>query len=389
MKQFFTLSLLVAGTGVATAQITITPAQYPATAATIERHQLADVSGVQTPQTGANRTWDYRNLVAQGSIITNSYAAVGGTSPFPGTIRTRAFTNSLGPFSINATEYQGFNADGFGHLGTVVPAQTFPLSATTGGPNDVLVVPAQNVPVNTLTIPLPLTSTTRVARTNRVINNSTITVQAYGLNQAPLRYVQRVTTIDSVAGWGTLRIPVAGSPAGSAPIPVLLMRRRFIQQDSFYLNNQPAPALLLAALGQTQGSITRSYLQRFFRQNSAQPVLSFQYGTSAFATPTTIAYSAEASIPLKTIAARELAQGGLVAWPNPAARGQALTFGLAAVPAGQPVRLTLRDATGRVVATTTAANGQPATLPPLPAGLYLAEAEAAHGARASRRVVVQ
>jgi hypothetical protein len=100
-------------------------------------------------------------------------------------------------------------------------------------------------------------------------------------------------------------------------------------------------------------------------------------------------YSAETAIPLAATAAREVAAGGLTAWPNPAARGQALSFALATVAPAQPLHLTMRDALGRVVASAVAPNGGPATLPALPAGLYLAEAEAADGTRFSRRVVVQ
>jgi hypothetical protein len=166
------------------------------------------------------------------------------------------------------------------------------------------------------------------------------------------------------------------------------MQRRYVQQDSFYLSGQPASPLLLAALGQTQGAKTYDFQQFFYRQNAAQYVLGLGYTNSTFSTPVVAYYSAETAIPLASTAAREVATGGLTAWPNPAGRGQALRFELATVAPAQPLRLTLRDALGRVVATA-AANGQPATLPALPAGLYLAEAEAASGARASRRLVIE
>ena len=190
-----------------------------------------------------------------------------------------------------------------------------------------------------------MTSTTRTGRTKRVVTSSNITVQSYALNQAPLLYVQRITTLDSVVGWGTLRIPVAGNPSGSAPIPVLLERRSFVEQDSFYLNGQPAPAALLNALGQTQGVTSSTYRQRFFRQNAAQPVLNIAYADSRYATPTGAAYSDEQSIPLGTQAARTVTGGGLLAWPNPAVAGQPLQFALAASTPGQPLHICLRDAT--------------------------------------------
>lgn len=388
MKHLFTAACLLAGSA-AHAQITITAAQYPATAASVDRFQPAATTGVTTPTKGANQTWDYRSLTPTGSVQVNTYGSAGTTPPFAGSVRTYPLTLTQGSFSITATAYEGFDAVGFSQLGTVVPAQTFPLTTITGGPNDALVVPAQTIPTNTLRLPLPLTSTTRVSRFSRVGNTSLLTAVLFGYNQAPLRFVQRITTVDSVAGWGTVRIPVAGSAAGSAPIQVLLMQRRIIEQDSFYLNGQPAPALVLAGLGQTQGGFTYGFAHYFYRQNAAQDVLSFTYTNSTFSTLAGARYSAETAIPLNAAAAREVAAGGLTAWPNPAPRGQALRFELATVAPAQPLRLTLRDALGRVVATTAAPNGQPATLPTLPAGLYLAEAEAANGAHASRRVVLE
>lgn len=388
MKHLFTAACLLAGSA-AHAQITITAAQFPATAASVDRFQAASITGVAAPTKGANQTWDYRSLAPTGSVQVNTYASAGTTPPFAGSVRSYPLTLTQGSFSIMATAYEGFDASGFSQLGTVVPAQTFPLSTVTGGPNDALVIPAQTTPVNTLRLPLPLTSTTRVSRFSRVGNNSLLTVALFGYNQAPLRYVQRFTTVDSVAGWGTVRIPVAGSAAGSAPIQVLLMQRRVIEQDSFYLNGQPAPLLVLAGLGQTQGSLTYSFAHYFYRQNAAQDVLSFIYTNSSYSTLAGARYSAETAIPLNATAAREVATGGLTAWPNPAVRGQALSFALATVAPAQPLHLYLRDALGRVVASLETPNGQPAPLPALPAGLYLAEAEAANGAHASRRVVIE
>jgi hypothetical protein len=389
MKHLFTACLLASSAAYAQSPITITAAQYPATAASVDRFQSASVTGVTAPIKGANQTWDYRNLTPQGSVVVSTYASAGTTPPFSGSNRSYALTLALGPFTVSSTSYEGFDAVGYTQLGTAVPAQSFPLTATTGFPGDVLSVPAQNITVNLLRLPLPLTSTTRVVRESRAVSNSLLTVGLLGLSQAPFRYVQRITTVDSVAGWGTVRIPVAGSAAGSAPIQVLLVQRRVVQQDSFYLNGQPASVVLLGALGQTQGNKIYGFQHSFYRQNAAQEVLALGYATSSFAAPTAARYSAETAIPLAATAAREVATGGLTAWPNPAARGQALSFTLATVAPAQALRLTLRDALGRVVAATVAPNGSSATLPTLPAGLYLAEAEAADGTHFSRRVVVE
>lgn len=392
MKQFFTLCLLTGSVVAAHAQnpITISQRQFPATAATVDRYQNAVATGLTAPRLGANRTWDYSSLTPQGGVSTRTYAAIVGTPPIAGGIRTVSYTFRLGNFPILVTGYEGFDTWGLTQIGSVIAAQSFSLTTATGGANDVFTISAQNTTDSLLRVALPLTSTTRTVRFKRNAYPGRLTMQAQGFNQAPFRYVQRVTYIDSVAGWGTLRVPVTGSAAGSGAISVLLVQRRVIAQDSFYVNNQPAPAVVLSALGLTQGLVNRSYAQYFYRQNSAQYMLALFYSNASFATPANATYSAETNLVLAAMAPREVAAGGLMAWPNPVVRGQVPHFLLANVAAGQPLCLTLRDATGRVVISRAAVpNGQPASLPALPPGLYLAEAEAANGAHASRRVVVE
>ena len=373
----------------AQAPITITAAQFPATAASVDQYQSGLAGTAPTPTLGANQRWDYRLVPAVGIPYSTSYSPLpAGTPAFAGAVRTQRFNAALGPFNIPVQGYYGFSTDGFGQLGSTVAAISFPLTATTGGAADALAVPAQTVAVNTLAVPLPLTSTTRLARTNRIVNRSNLTVGLVGISNQPFLYVQRVTTVDSVAGWGTVQIPVAGNPAGSAPVPVLLLRRRYTEVDSFYLSGAPAPAFLLGALGQTQGTVTNQYSQFFYRQNAAQPMMSFFYGSSAFTAPTGVVYSRESNIALATQPARETAKNGLQAWPNPVAPGQPLAFTWAMLPVSQLLHLTVRDMLGRTVATAKTPNGQPASLPALLPGLYLVEAEA-DGQRASRRVVVE
>lgn len=388
MKKTVSFLVLVGCGPLVQAQITITATQFPATAATVERFQRATAASLSTPTLGPNQTWDYRSLVAQGTPAQFTFSAVAAPLPFAGTVRSYAFSNTLGPFTIPVTGFEGFTADGFALLGSALAAQSFPLTFATGGAADVLTIPAQTVPVNNLRLPLPLTASTVVRRTVRTVINTGLTIVGFGLNNAPFQYVQRISTVDSVAGWGTLRVPVAGSASGSAALPVLLVRRRQAIQDSFYLGGQPAPAVLLGALGQTQGGISQGRSQSFFRQNAAQPVLTMGYAGNNFAVPAGGSYSNEANL-LAARPAAELAQGGLRAWPNPATAGQPLSFLLAEAIAGQPLRLTLRDALGRTVWQGTAPNGRPVQLPVLPAGLYVAEAESLAGFRSSRRVAVE
>jgi hypothetical protein len=183
-----------------------------------------------------------------------------------------------------------------------------------------------------------------------------------------------------------VRIP---TPAGgtSAPIAALLLRRRSVEVDSFYLGTAPAPALLLTALNLRQGAVTASFSDVFYRANSSQPLLQLYYLTSARQTPNSVYYSREASVVTSTRQELAAQVGGLLAYPNPSTGTLTLAAGNGS---RQPVRLTVRDGLGRTCATAMAHTGETTgVLAGLSAGLYLVETEAATGARSTVRVAVQ
>lgn len=378
------LALLATGlTAAAQTPITLMQSNFPATPSAVELYSTASPTGVAAPTTGANQTWNYGTLTATGQTSA-SYSAPSATPAFAGTTRTYTYSLPLGPLQVQGVGSQALTATGLTYLGYSIPRQRFSLGALTGSATDSLTLAAQSVPVGATLVAFPTTTGTVNRNTSRSATTGLLTVAAVGLNKAPLRLVQRISSTDSVAGYGTLRIPVAG---GTSSSQVLLVRSRVVEVDSFYLSGQPAPALLLGVLGVTQGGVSRSYYDTFYRVGSSQPLLGLTYSTATYQTIASAYYSREATL----LAARPslaAAVGGLAAYPNPLVQGPLL---LAAGNGSQAaVTLTVRDGLGRQLATGRGQLGQPTTLlAGLPQGSYLLEIGTADGQRAVQRIAVQ
>ncbi|MBG8555545.1 hypothetical protein [Hymenobacter guriensis] len=331
--------------------ITLTQATFPASAATVERYQDAALpTGAAVTPTGANQTWDYRTLVAEGAPYTFAREPAPVTGGIAGAQWTQPRQAVFGNLAYNYTVYGALASNGWLALGRTMERQEAAITAITGGPNDKVVVDAQTLrygPEGVANLPLPLTAGDMSRRSFRVATEGTLTVQALLLNNAPIRLVQRYTYVDSVAGWGTLQIPVAGSPAGSDALPVLQIRSRTVRQDSVYLFGQPAPAILLSSFGMQQGGKTPFYFDQFWRNNSAQPVLDLYYTSREYGTPVAADYSTESNV--VTARRASVLAVGSQAWPNPFGPGQALRLTLPGAKPGQPLQLTVQDALGRTV----------------------------------------
>lgn len=354
MKHSFTfLALgLLALPALAQSPITLTPATFPVSATSTEQYQDASPAGVPAPTLGANQAWDYRTLTPSGSAYTLLNLGVPPNSGISGAQWTRARTATFGSIAYVYTSYMSLASTGRMALGRTVTRQAMSISSRTGGANDSLVINRQTAlygsgSAGIVDFPLPFTAGGRNQSTFRFAVAGSITAAAVGLNRAPFRIVQRYTYVDSVAGWGTVRIPVAGRSTGSDPLPALLVRSRTIRQDSVYLNGQPAPAALLAAFGIVQGTTTVTYFDHFWRTGSSQPLLELYYPTRQYATPNYIDYSTESNV--LAVKASSAVAAQWQAWPNPLAAGQALQLALPGAQPTQPVQLTVTDALGRAV----------------------------------------
>lgn len=362
--------------------ITLTQSNFPATATTTDRWNSALATNVAAPGLGANQTWNYASLQGVAPDV-RPYTAPAAGSAFPAATRTVDASLTLGVISVNRTNYQQLSASGLANVGQSIPTQRFSLQQVTGSSTDSLIVRAQSTPVNYQVLSFPFTTGSHLRQTYRVGVIGHLKVPALFLNNTPMRLVQNIVRVDSVAGWGTVQLPTA---TGTASVRALLVRRKYVQADSIYLNGQPAPPMLMAAFNLQQGQQTVYYSDWFYRENSGQTLLELYYPNASYQAPNEIYYSTEASL-LSSHPA--LALTGISAYPNPAATGQPLQLS-ARDGRPQPVRLTVRDAVGRTLATATATTGQSTdVLAGLPAGSYLLEIRTADGRQGIQRISMQ
>jgi len=364
--------------------ITLTQSNFPATATTTDHWNSALATNVATPGLGANQTWNYASLQGVAPDI-RSYAAPVAGSAFPTATRTVNSSLTLGVINLIRLNYQQLSAAGLANLGQSNPTQRFSLQQVTGSNTDSLIVPAQSTPVNYQVIGFPFTVGSHLRQTYRIGVTGRLKVPALFLNNTPMRLVQRVVRVDSVAGWGNVLLPTASS--GTVSTRALLVRRKYVQTDSLYLNGQPAPAALVSAFNLQQGQQTVTYSDWFYRENSGQTLLELYYPNASYQAPNEIYYSTEASLVNATRSA--LALTGISAYPNPAIAGQPLQL-TAADGRPQAVSLTIRDAVGRTLATSAVTTGQTTNiLNGLPTGSYLLEISTAAGRRGTQRISVQ
>lgn len=384
------LPLVAAGllSTAAQAQITISQSNFPATASSVDRLQAATTPPA-VPTTGANQTWNYGSVALSGNVSQGTYIAAPTNAAFPTATRAYNYQTAFGPVTVSGVQYQSLNAAGLQNLGFALPLQRISITSLTGGPNDSLVIPSQaSVFANSYLVKFPLTAGSRHVSTYRGVATGLLTVQALSLTRAQMRLVQRSTKVDSVAGWGTMRVPAVGGSGATAAIPVIQRRTRVVEIDSVYQGSQPASPFLLAILGITQGRVTTSYYDQFYRENASQPLATFTYSDRTFQTLLGAAFSRETNLVTSTRGSLAAQTGGLLAYPNPSF-GEQLTLALGNGQR-QAVQLTVRDLSGRQLRVAPATTGQPTdALRGLAAGTYVLDVRALDGRSSTLKVTVQ
>ncbi len=362
---FLSLSLLTARPALAQSPIVLTDATFPATA-TPERVQSLNIVGLPVPGTGANRVWDYRPATLTGAVRQQTYAPA-ADSVFSTATRSQTFTIQLGFIPVMARRYQQLTPQGLVELGVAIPRQVFP-----SGVNDSIVILAQHcvyaVPTRVQALPYTFGTPAGIA-TQRLMIRGELTAGAFGQHQTPMTMVRQLTVLDSVVGWGTTWIPVAGQSLGSASIPSLLRRATIIQEDSLYLNGFPAPVPFLQGVQFLQGNLSLTYRDEFLRLDSSQPVLTLDYASFTRQQVTEATVSAELNLPLGLATPAPVAE--LRFYPNPVTPGGLLYLPETTGRDDKAIVLHCRAADGREVAQLPVAAHQPVVLPVgLPAGLY-------------------
>lgn len=275
MKKSILLLLACLFTSQIFAQFTIERQDYTMTSAgaTVNCWQM-DETGVSLPAEGADVVWNYSAQALTGSF---HYTKNPVSEPlFPNANLVEYGTGvalNLVPMNINF--YEQLADDGYKTLGRTTPEVALPAQALTGGPNDTITflstVSVYEEPNYYVKFPLHYEDNWN-AEFN-IIGNYLMTVQAFGLDHVPASSTYNYVKTNTVVGHGTLILPHPDG-TGTVTLEALLLKTTTVRTDSFFLVGQPAPAIMLNALGLVQGN-TETYSEyTFFAKGLIRSALS-------------------------------------------------------------------------------------------------------------------
>jgi hypothetical protein len=365
--------------------LVLTRASIPATAAS-DTVIMAHPDGVAVPARGGDLAWDYSALARIGETELTYTADAHPAFPGAQFATTGLFDEIAMGRGYFYNEYHGATDTLYGGYGTFTPEQHYGIGDLTLNPADSMIFPEQvckfRPPRAIMTFPFTDGSASERSYVREVIFR--VTVGMYGIDNTIGSKRAIMTQIDSVVGWGTLRLPAPGGGA-SAPMRVLLVKRMITQVDSFYLSGVSDPGPILNAFQMEQGAVTRTGRYLFFRENAKIYALSIAFADHDFTLPAAIYYDQAAAAFTTAVERPPAALTASAAWPNPSRDGSFL------VTAGSEARrFVVRDVLGRLVGRADVASlplrySLPAGSPP---GVYFYHFEDESGAvRAAGRMV--
>jgi len=170
--------------------------------------------------------------------------------------------------------------------GEHIDQQTYPIGLLTGNQNDILVINTQDVLYSTPVtfMPYPAVAGTTTWNTNLMTYNTnmTLTYTAEGYMAAPIVRKSRVTRTEEAVGYGTMKIKIPGTMMPGVPIQVIQVKSIMVTQDSFFQNNVPMPANVLATFNITQGQVSSVNQYAFYRAGEVTPMVTASYDSPAF-----------------------------------------------------------------------------------------------------------
>ncbi|RYZ25334.1 MAG: hypothetical protein EOP49_44760, partial [Sphingobacteriales bacterium] len=288
-----TLTLLGLGLLTATAvqaQITINQSSFAGwSAGTDSVRYLTNLTALPALPQGPNQTWDLSSINFSAPNAALDYNA-GTNAAFPGASFSSELFFSIGA-GIDLTSNIWWNnaATSLQQPGETMIRQAYGLGAVTMTNTDSLVFPNQ---INLYSTPRTVLQYPATFGTNWATNyvsetDFQLTVAAFGLNQAPGSRISYNQEVDTVIGWGKMRLKnAAGTISGY--MDVIQVKTHVNSIDSFYINGSPAPATMLSAFGLTQGMETDYFSVAYYRVGEITPLLEVYYNNSNYTSPSSV-----------------------------------------------------------------------------------------------------
>ena len=231
-----------------------------------------------------NANWDLTN-VEYHNTPTSRWRSLANSQNYPNASFSKdVFYPFAGALSYESNIYTTISNSGITSMGEeVLVEQSLPLTALTGNSNDALIFPTQNISYSAVEKEMiyPLTMDDNWNGSFSKNTSFKLTVAAFGLNNTPGVRKSTITKVDTVLGWGIMKIKnvYTGLMHNHEVLQVKSIRTTM---DSFFLGGALAPQSLLNAFGLTQGQVSTSSKIFFYRKSEIYPLVEIVYPANDF-----------------------------------------------------------------------------------------------------------
>ncbi len=316
------LMLLIVSRIDAQTAIVLTESNFPILAGPFH-YSVSYPKTITVRKNGVNVKWDYSFLKSD-SIIKEVFLS-NITNPFTKS-KTAVADTGVHEFltsnsNLSETGFYDEDKNGLYFAGDFVGSQFFSLESYFNNSSDNINVPQQNDSVRLDINHFPETSGSGHHYNVSKSLHFLWTVNSAGMSDAPSVKKTFYEIMDTVTGWGTLRVPAVSSK--SIAYPVLLVRRKVITIDSYYVNNNAASKFFLIAFGIDQGAKTIDCNEYFYRAGYSNPLIIIGYGTdTTYSVPNSVLFSNDSIKQQAGIEVPDINKHDFTLYPNPASTGQ-------------------------------------------------------------------
>jgi len=298
-------------------------------------YAVGNPKNTSLPKNGKNISWDYSGLLKD-TGFSESYQFV-FHNPFSQSklaltdTGIHEFLTSSNFFS--GTDFFDEDSNGFYFSGASVAEQGLSLKNYFNNSADSIYIPEQDDSLRLDLINFP--SIFGKGHHEKTIKSLFFfwTVKSANMDSAISFKTTYYSVSDTVTGWGTLRVPVAGKK--SIAYTVLLIQRKVVTIDSYFVNGSPANKFFLIAFGMVQGQSIVDCNEYFYRTGHQEPLLAIGFGTdTSYSAPLSVSWSTDSITQQAGINTNDPDNINFSLYPNPVNANQ-VNWSLAKANGGQ------------------------------------------------------
>jgi len=236
-----------------------------------------------------NATWSMNSLSYQATVYSRSHITPSPPYTYEDSM-PRKFNhtpyppNAAKPELVYHTQYYtsilgSGPTMGIIQYGENLPPQKYSISNFTGGSQDSISISPQNIHYSQgarTVIAFPATYHSTWTSSYDRSMNFTFSDSAVSLSNVPCVRKTFTTEIDSVVGWGKMRVKNLAAQL-SGYMNVLQVKSWIISSDTIFINGNPAPDSVLAIFNLKQATPDTTERMYFYRVGEVSPLLDVEY----------------------------------------------------------------------------------------------------------------